>query len=203
MVCAAHHEMSAGQTGDRPSASAPRTAFRYWPALAQFHYRIAVRWHYGYDRRSPNVPAQAPALTRLTTEPEQARLIRIVFNTPTILKLDRRPTLDPIDLASRFFEHSLARAVQGHNCLTGEAGLPWIEAPPVHARIVGHRLFRYKLPRHSYRQGQWLDFDGVVGYLDLKGNFDAGMPYARAAEILHFGQKATFGLGKVRVLVLE
>jgi hypothetical protein len=156
-----------------------------------------------YDRRVPNVPAQVPALMRLTPEAEQARHVRIVFYTPTILKLDRRPAFDPSDLAARFFEHSLARAVQVHNCLTGEPGLPWMEAPPVRARIVGHRLFRYKLPRHSYRQDQWHDFDGVVGHLDMEGNFDAGMPYARAAEILHFGQKATFGLGTVRVLVLK
>jgi CRISPR/Cas system endoribonuclease Cas6 (RAMP superfamily) len=78
-----------------------------------------------------------------------------------------------------------------------------VEAPDVRARIAGHRLFHYLLPRHSYRQDKWMDFDGMVGYLDLEGDLDAGMPFARAAEVLHFGQKATFGLGKVRVLVLE
>ncbi len=62
-----------------------------------------------YDRRFPNVPAQAPALMHPAMEPEQARHIRIVFYTPTILKLDRRPAFDPVDLAARFFEQSLAR----------------------------------------------------------------------------------------------
>ena len=69
------------------------------------------------------------------------------------------------------------------------------------AHNAGHRLFHYQLPRRSYRQEKWLDFDGVVGYLELE--VTSGMPFARAAETLHFGQKATFGLGRIRVLVLE
>jgi hypothetical protein len=156
-----------------------------------------------FDRRFPLVPAQMPALMRMAPEPEQARRIRIVFQTPTVLKLERKPTFDPVEFASRFFEHSLARAIQVHDCLMGRPRLPWMEAPVVRARISGHRLFHYLLPRHSYRQDKWMDFDGIVGHLDLEGDLDAGMPFARAAEVLHFGQKAAFGLGKVRVLVLE
>jgi hypothetical protein len=156
-----------------------------------------------YDRRFPVVPAQLPALMRIAAEPEQARRVRIVFQSPAILKLERKPSFDPLDFATRFFAHALARAVQVHNCLMERTAVPWMEAPPVLPRIAGHRLFHYTLPRRSYRQDKWLDFDGVVGYLDLEGDLSAGMPYARAAEILHFGQKATFGLGKVRVLVLE
>ena len=78
-----------------------------------------------------------------------------------------------------------------------------VEAPPVEAVLAGHRLFHYELPRHSFRQNKRLDFDGVVGYLDLAGDLGAAMPRARAGEVLHFGQKAAFGVGKVRVLVLE
>jgi CRISPR/Cas system endoribonuclease Cas6 (RAMP superfamily) len=37
-----------------------------------------------------------------------------------------------------------------------------------------------------------------LGYIDLEGHVDRFFPLARAAEVLHFGQKATFGLGKVR-----
>jgi hypothetical protein len=78
-----------------------------------------------------------------------------------------------------------------------------IDAPPAHAEMVGHRLYHYELPRHSFRQDKWLDFDGVLGYIDLAGKLGAAMPWAPAAEVLHFGQKAAFGLGQVRVLVLE
>jgi hypothetical protein len=154
-----------------------------------------------YDRRLPSVPAQTPAVMRIPVEREPARRIRIVFETPAILKVGRTICFDPVDLAARFFEHAMARALQVHSLMDGDR-LPWLEAPAVRSRISGHRLFHYVLPRRSYRQNQWLDFDGVVGHLDLEGNFEAGMPYARAAEILHFGQKATFGLGSVKVLVL-
>jgi hypothetical protein len=156
-----------------------------------------------YDRSFPLIPAQNPPLLRILPEAEPARLIRIVFQTPVILKRGSRTSFDPGEFAAHFFEHSLARAVQVHNCLMGRPALPWMDAPPVRLRIVAHRLFRYVLPRRSYRQDKWMDFDGLMGYLDLAGDLDAGMPYARAAEILHFGQKATFGLGKVRVFVLE
>jgi hypothetical protein len=70
-------------------------------------------------------------------------------------------------------------------------------------RVAGHRPFHYELPRHSFWQDKWLDFDGVVGYIDLAREAGGLMPWARAAEALHFGQKSAFGLGKVRMLVLE
>lgn len=156
-----------------------------------------------YDRRFPGVPAQMPTLMRLSAEPERARRVRIVFETPARLQLDRKGTsFDPAEVAKRFFEHSLARAVQVHHGLMGLPRVPWMESP-VKCWVAGHRLFQYLLPRRSYRQDKRLDFDGVVGYLDLEGELDAGIPYARAAEVLHWGGKAAFGLGKVRVLVLE
>ena len=156
-----------------------------------------------YDRRFPAIPVQSPALNRLSCEAEAARRIRIVFQTPSILKLGTGGVFDPPELAARFIGHSMARAVQVHNSLTGRPRLPWLEAPRLGERLAGHRLFHYEISRRSYRQDKWLQFDGVVGYIDLAGELDAAMPFARAAEILHFGQKAAFGLGRIRVLVLE
>lgn len=156
-----------------------------------------------YDRRIPRVPAQFPAPMHLTSEPERARRIRLVFETPTVYKLADSPTFQPADFGLRFWGHALARAVQVHDSLMDKPALGWIEPPPIECRIVGHRLFRYVLPRRSYTQDRRLNFDGVIGHIDLEGNLDAAMPFARAAEILHFGQKAAFGLGRVRVLVLE
>ena len=156
-----------------------------------------------FDRQFPEIPPQQPALLRLSAEPERARRVRIVFQTPAMLKLGRKVSFDPAEFAARFFEHSLARAVQVHNCLTGGPRLPWMELPRLETELVGYRLFHYHLPRFTFRQQKRLDFDGMIGFLDLKGDFDPVMPYARAAEVLHWGQKATFGLGKVRVLILE
>jgi hypothetical protein len=155
-----------------------------------------------YDRRLPAVPVQAPAPRSLTAGNETASRIRIVFLSPTVFKLDQAPTFSPDEFAGRFFEHSIGRAVQMYRACSGIRP-PWVEAPPVRAEMVSHRLYRYELPRHSFRQDKWLDFDGVVGYIDLAGELGAGIPWARTAEVLHFGQKAAFGLGKVRVLILE
>jgi hypothetical protein len=155
-----------------------------------------------YDRRLIAVPMQATSASRLGLEHETAKRVRIVFLSPAVFKLDRAPTFSPEEFAGRFFEHSIGRAVQMYRACSGIRP-SWVEAPPVRAEMVGHRLYHYELPRHSFRQDKWLDFDGVVGHIDLAGDLGPGMPWARAAEVLHFGQKATFGLGKVRVLVLE
>ena len=155
-----------------------------------------------YDRRLPAVPVQIPPSQRLTIEKETASRVRIVFLSPTVFKLRHAPTFAPEDFATRFLEHSIGRAGQMHQACSGLRP-PWIDAPPAHAEMVGHRLYHYELPRHSFRQDKWLDFDGVVGYIDLAGELGAAMSWARATEVLHFGQKSAFGVGKVRVLVLE
>lgn len=160
-----------------------------------------------FDSRFPTIPPQLPPLRRLGDEPARTgggrvRRIRVVFLSPMVLKSGEEAVFDAERCAARFFEHAMAQAAKFHEAV-GEARLPWLDAPAVEARLTGHRLFRYALPRRSYRQDQWLDFDGLVGYLDLEGDLTAGMPYARAAETLHFGQKATFGLGRTRVFVME
>lgn len=157
-----------------------------------------------YDWRYPAVPPQMPPIQTLSTEPESPSRIRIAFLSPAVFKIDNTPSFDPAVFAARFFEHALARATQVHHAFCSPAARPpRLDPPAVEPTLTGHRLFHYTLPRHSYRQEKWLDFDGVVGYLDLAGDLAAGMPWARAAEVLHFGQKATFGLGKLRVFVLD
>ena len=98
----------------------------------------------------------------------------------------------------------MVRAAQIYNAYfaAGER-LPYLELPEMGLRVAGHRLFRYVLPRRSFRQDRWMNFDGVVGYLDLEGDLTPALPFARAAELLHLGQKATFGLGRIRAFVLE
>ncbi len=154
-----------------------------------------------YDRRV-TAPAQMPAAQSLRVEEAAARRVRVVFLSPAVFKLETAPTFDPRDFAERFFEHSVGRAAQMYWACSGER-LPWTKSPEVEIRLAGHRLYRYELPRHSFRQDKWLEFDGVVGYLDLEGDLGQVMPWAQAAEVFHFGQKAAFGLGKVRVLTIE
>jgi len=155
-----------------------------------------------YDRRFPGVPVQMPAMQRLALETEMARRVRIVFLTPSVLKVGKSPTFAPQEFVARFFEQCIGRAGKMQQTCAGVRP-PWVEAPATRAELVGHRLFHYDLLRHSFRQDKWLEFDGVVGYIELKGEFSAGIPWARAAEVLHFGQKSAFGLGKVRFLILD
>jgi hypothetical protein len=179
---------------------------RYGLALGGVQFRLlTVRDGFDqllYDRRLPAVPIQTPVPRTLSLERHAAERIRIVFLSPTVFKLDEAPTFSPEHFAARFFEHSIGWAGQMHRACSGVRPL-WLKAPDGRTEMVGHRLFHYQYPRHSFRQDKWLDFDGVVGYIDLAGDLGASMPWARTAELLHFGQKATFGLGKVRVLILE
>jgi hypothetical protein len=154
-----------------------------------------------YDRRWPGVAAQMPAAQRLSVEKETAGRIRIVFLSPTELKLASAPTFAPEDFAARFFEYSIERAGQMYRACLG-ARPSRVEAP-ARAAMAGHRLFHYELPHHGFQQDAGMHFDGVAGYIDLAGELGPAMPWARAAEVLHFGEKAALGLGKVRVLVLE
>jgi hypothetical protein len=142
-----------------------------------------------------------PGVRRLSAEAVPAGRVRLVFLTPVVFKLDESPTFLPEHFADRFFEHSLGRTVRMHR-ICSTSSMEWVEGPRMRVRMTGHRLFHYELPLHSFRQDKWLDFDGVAGWLDLEGEFGDAMLWGHAAEVLHFGQKAAFGLGRVRVLVL-
>ena len=168
----------------------------------------AARDHRGqalFSRRWPqNIPVQAPPLQRFAVDLEPARRLRLLFQSPTVYKprTAKVPTFDAHTIAAGFFDHCIGRAkdiVQ----LSSARSLAWVETPNLDFEVTGHRLFHYELPRHSFRQDKSLDYDGVVGYIDLEGDFGAVMPWARAAEILHYGERSTSGLGKVRVLVIE
>ncbi len=53
--------------------------------------------------------------------------------------------------------------------------------------------------RYSNRQQTKMLFGGLLGRLDLEGDLTPFVPLLRAAEILHVGKGATFGLGRIAV----
>ena len=174
-------------------------------AAARDHRNQAI-----YSRRwdPRQIPVQHPPLQRFAIESEAARHIRILFQSPTVYKprTEKTPTFDAQTIAAGFFEHSIGRAkdvVQLSLGLSRTGPLAWVESPKLDMELAGHRLFHYELPRHSFRQNKSPDYDGVIGYLDLKGDFGKVMPWARAAEVLHYGERSTSGLGKIRILSLE
>lgn len=156
-----------------------------------------------FDAASP-VPTSWPRtqLFSPSVEPEDWRVnrLRVFFRTPVLIKLEDGPCFKPERIASVFAEQAMVRVVRVYNAFAAQAGerLPLVEAPGGLVRLAGYRLFRYVLPRLSFRQDRWMRFDGLVGYIDLEGKLGELMPLFRAVEVLHVGQKATFGLGEVR-----
>lgn len=175
-------------------------------AGAQFELREArdgggqLLWH---RRFANSLPPQRAEVRRFGPDREKGvNKLRLVFLTPTMWKRERRE-FEAEELAEGFFEHAMARAAQVKNVLIpGGATVPYLDRPETFHRVTGSRLFRYEFKRKSFRQEQVLDFDGVVGWIDLEGDFDGAMVWARAAEVLRFGQKAAFGMGEVRVLLM-
>jgi hypothetical protein len=53
--------------------------------------------------------------------------------------------------------------------------------------------------RYSNRQQSTMSLGGFVGDLELAGDLAPFAPLLRAAEILHVGKGATFGLGKMEI----
>lgn len=156
-----------------------------------------------FDSRFLAVPVKTPReqTCQRWSSPDEVHRLRVVFRTPTLLKLGKSACFDPQRLARVFPEHCMIRAIRIYNAFFAHQSgrLPWLEMPDLGVRLTGHRLFHYVLPRRSLRQDRWMRFDGVVGYMDLEGDLTHAMPFIRAAEVLHFGQKATFGLGEVQV----
>src|SRR5579871_5956 len=127
--------------------------------------------------------------------------VRISLTTPTILRSDDGLAWDPEVFTAKLLEQVVVRAVSVVNVFFANGGerVPFVKAEWPGVIMTGSRLFRYILPRRSYRQGKWMNFDGVVGWMEWEGEVASLLPWLRAAEVLHVGQKATFGLGRLEI----
>lgn len=131
--------------------------------------------------------------------------VQIAFVTPCRLRASSREggdyRFDAQEIASAFWQTALIRAmrVRDHFCSDGER-LPWIDLPAeMLPRVVRSQLYRYHYERLSNRQRKKMDFDGMIGSVWYEGSGLGELaPLVEAAEVLHIGQKATFGLGLVR-----
>jgi len=158
-----------------------------------------------FDAAYPAYGVQPPAIRSLGWpggEPFSGRA-RVVLTTPTRQMRDGGLAVDAIPLAVSFPRDCLVRAIRVHDALgpPGRERLPWMDVPSVF-RAVEHRLALYAWQRVSHRQQRWLvhgEFDGMIGYFDLEGEWSADLiRLMLAVEVLHVGQKASFGLGRVR-----
>jgi hypothetical protein len=144
---------------------------------------------------------------RLKGAVAEARRLRVALVTPALLAERPGTIFDPARLAAAVLNRSVVRPMEIFNAhFARKAGyeLPFHRPEWPDMVLTGHRLFHYRLPRRSYRQGKWMDFDGVVGWIEWEGRgCGAATPWLRAAEILHIGQKATFGQGRIELLAVE
>jgi hypothetical protein len=66
-------------------------------------------------------------------------------------------------------------------------------------RIVDMDLRWHDWERWSQRQQSTMKLGGLVGHLHLEGDLAPFAPLLRAAEVVHVGKGATFGLGKMEI----
>lgn len=128
-----------------------------------------------------------------------ARQVRLMLLTPVLVRDGDKLCDDSRRLATVVLNQAMLRAVSVYNAFFAGERLPFVTPAWPDVVATGARLFQYEWSRRSYRQGRWMDFDGWVGYLEWEGEVGQLLPWLRAAEILHVGQKASFGLGKVAV----
>ena len=60
-------------------------------------------------------------------------------------------------------------------------------------------LYLRNMERYSNRQGQKMDFSGMMGIARFDGDLTPFVPWLYAAEILHIGRNTTFGMGQIDV----
>jgi hypothetical protein len=139
----------------------------------------------------------------LSAEVHPARAARLELLTP--LRLDRKGAWSGPgeSLVRQIVTSALVRAIKLHDCFCRNDGgrLPRMELPEYRASAGSGRLWRYWLPRRSDHQDRAMEIGGLVGSVELEGELGPIMPLLAAAEQLHVGQGATFGLGRIRTVV--
>lgn len=134
----------------------------------------------------------------------RAKTIRVWWLTPLRLRLDDGYCYNPWQVAEHFPAACWARCVRAYQaCFPDGDRPPFVVLKPGAWSVRAVHAYRYELKRESVRQGREMSFDGLVGHFDISGDLDEVHRLARVAEIIHVGQKTTFGLGKIRVDVLE
>lgn len=137
-----------------------------------------------------------PADSRL---PEGAVTLRFV--TPLRIKVRHQLTDRPRfrDLAF----HMLRRVLEMAHWHVPGAAVDWSFQSLLQrcegVSVAGADLRWHDWERWSQRQNAAMKLGGLVGTLTLEGDLAPFAPLLRAAEVLHAGKGATFGLGKVEV----
>ena len=127
--------------------------------------------------------------------------VRIRLLTPLRLKA-RGQLAETLDFRSLAFA-MLRRTLELAHFHVPGAPIDWTFRPLLDraaaVRLTGSHLTWLDWDRYSSRQRAPMTLGGLVGSLDLQGDLAPFAPLLRAAEILHVGKGATFGLGRIAV----
>lgn len=164
------------------------------------HQDAAGRWHVGYERGGRQW-TDVPAVHQLDEPALDDERLRLSFLTPTRFK-------EKGHLIERFTFRALAfrmlrRVLEVAHFHVACAEIDWDVDPYLEqadaVRVVDADLRWLDWQRYSNRQRVKMGLGGVVGAVTLEGPLAPFHPLLRAAEVLHVGKGATFGLGKIRV----
>lgn len=145
------------------------------------------------------VPGRPLPATPLPGLPGNPRSLRLQVLTPLRLQERGRIVLprDPRALAFAALRRLLELAhFHASNPVIDWAFRPLLDAAST-VRFVGPALRFEDLARYSQRQERHVQLGGYLGPLTLEGNLAPLGPLLRAAEVIHLGKGAVFGLGRV------
>ncbi len=182
-------------------ASAGLGARRFPFRLQRASYQDAAgRWHVGFEHGGRRW-TEAPAVAMPGGPPLDGESLRLRFLTPTRIKQNGR-FIDrftfPV-LAFRMLRRTLEIA---HFHVPG-AEIDWRVEPLLETaesiRVADEDLHWHDWQRYSNRQRTKMRLGGFVGEVTLEGPLAPFHSLLRAAELVHVGKGATFGLGRVVV----
>lgn len=128
--------------------------------------------------------------------------LRLMFLTPTALRVDNHSTMQPDfpAIVARACERiaALSGFYQGRG-LDADVGGMCQRARAVHLVAPNTRLLRFE--RHSTATGETHELSGFVGSADYFGDLTEFVPYLRAAYWTGIGKHTVWGSGAVQTVI--
>jgi hypothetical protein len=159
------------------------------------------RWRSGFRAGAAAWPGGVGPVT-VNGEGDECERATVRFLTPTRVQTDG--TVRREVRFRRLVFLMLRRVLELAHFHVPGAEVDWEFRPLLEAsdrvRVVRSDLRWQGLRRYSNRQRGSVPLDGFVGEMELAGDLGPFMPLLRAAEVVHVGKGAAFGLGQVEVL---
>lgn len=160
------------------------------------------RWRSGFRAGASSWPDAVVPLVAGTEAGEEVGRVTIRFLTPTRVQKKGRPQTR-LDFRTVGFV-ALRRVLELAHFHVPETEVDWQFQPLLslasEVAVTRSELRWQDLARFSNRQQAKVPAGGVVGEIDLEGELAPFVPLLRAAEVVHVGKGAAYGLGRIEVL---